>query len=73
MALLLHCTHAQQGGSKQAINLQKWVKALIKDQDALPLLINGTSQDCRNDDEDIAVKIVTHLKSLGLYVKALES
>jgi hypothetical protein len=31
MVLSLHCDHAQQGGTKRAINLRKWAQAFIKD------------------------------------------
>ena len=53
------------------INLWKWAQALIKDQDALPLSLNGMARNCRIDDEDIAAEITTHLQSLVLYVQAL--
>lgn len=72
MASLLHCAHAQQGGSKWAINLRKWAKALIKDWDALPLSLTGTPCDCRIDDEDVAAEVAMHLQSLGPYVQALD-
>ena len=68
MASSLHCAHAQQGGSKWVINLRKWAKALIKDQDVLPLSLTGTPRDCRIDNEDVAAEIATHLQSLGPYV-----
>lgn len=71
MASSLHCAHAQQAGPKRAINLRKWVQTLIKDQDALPLSLNGTARDCRINNEDIAAEIATHLQSLGPYARVL--
>jgi len=72
MASSLHCAHAQQGGSKRAINLQKWAKALINDRDVLPLSLTGTPHNCRIDDQDVAAEITTHLQSLGPYIQALD-
>lgn len=72
MASSLHCAHAQQGGTKRAINVRKWAQAFIKNRDALPLSLNGAARYCRIDDEDIAAEIATHLQSLGPYIRALD-
>ena len=72
MASLLHCAHAQQGRPKQAINLQKWVKALIEDWDVLLLSLADTPHNFRINDKDVASEIATHLQSLGPCVQALD-
>lgn len=73
IAASLAMVHAYEGGAVLAKMLQQWTSAFIADRHCLPFEVQGVdSKHSLLENEDLKAEVISHLQSVGKYVRVLD-